>query len=132
MHQTNHTKKGSKGAKCTGPKEGEPKAEGDAQAQQVRTACKRGIKNADAVIMSAYGSSNASTGRFDIQGKCKLADGSIKTICILGFLEKEPFGEHVWCTLMKKINDEPALHTKGDLMKLRDELIASGKAGQPC
>ena len=59
------------------PKEAEPKAEGDAQAQQVRTAGKRGVKNADAVIMSAYGSSNASTGRFDIQGTCKLADGSI-------------------------------------------------------
>ena len=73
-----HTKRVSKRAKCTEPKEDEPKAEGDAQAQQVRTACKRGIKNADAVIMSAYGSSNASTGRFDIQGKCKLADGLIK------------------------------------------------------
>ena len=72
-----HTKRVSKRAKCTGPKEDEPNAEGDAQAQQVRTACKRGIKNADAVIMSAYGSSNATTGRFDIQGKCKLADGSI-------------------------------------------------------
>ena len=81
-------------AKCTEPKEDEPKAEGDAQAQhateaaqRVRTECKRGIKNADAVIMSAYGSSNASTGRFDIQGKCTFADGSIK-IGILGLLRK--------------------------------------------
>ena len=105
---------------------------GDAQAQQVRKACKRCIKNTDAVIMSAYGSSNASTGRFDIQGKCKLADGSIKTIGILCFLEKEPFGEQVWKALLKKINDERGEHTKGEMLMLRDELFASGKAGQPC
>ena len=127
-----HTKRVSKRAKCTGPKEDEPKAEGDAQAQQVRTACNRGIKNADAVIMSAHGSSNASTGRFDIQGKCKLADGSIKPMGILGFYEQQPFGEEVWKALLKKINDESGEHTKGAMLMLRDELIASCKAGHPC
>ena len=127
-----HTKRVSKRAKCTGPKEDEPKAEGDAQAQQVRTACNRGIKNADAVIMSAHGSSNASTGRFDIQGKCKLADGSIKPMGILGFYEQEPFGEEVWKALLKKINDESGEHTKGAMLMLRDELIACCKAGHPC
>ena len=110
----------------------EPKAEGDAQAQQVRTACNRGIKNADAVIMSAHGSSNASTGRFDIQGKCKLADGSIKPMSILGFYEQQPFGEEVWKALLKKINDESGEHTKGAMLMLRDELIACCKAGHPC
>ena len=127
-----HTKRVSKRAKCTGPKEDEPKAEGDAQAQQVRTACNRGIKNADAVIMSAHGSSNASTGRFDIQGKCKLADGSIKPMGILGFYEQQPFGEEVWKALLKKINDESGEHTKGAMLMLRDELIACCKAGHPC
>ena len=127
-----HTKRVSKRAKCTGPKEDEPKAEGDAQAQQVRTACNRGIKNADAVIMSAHGSSNASTGRFDIQGKCKLADGSIKPMGILGFYEQQLFGEEVWKALLKKINDESGEHTKGAMLMLRDELIASCKAGHPC
>ena len=127
-----HTKRVPKRAKCTGPKEDEPKAEGDAQAQQVRTACNRGIKNADAVIMSVYGSSNVSTGRFDIQGKCKLADGSMKTMGILGFYEQEPFGEKVWKALLKKINDESGDHTKGAMLMLRDELIASCKAGLPC
>jgi len=127
-----HTKRVSKRAKCTGPKEDEPKAEGDAQAQQVRTACNRGIKNADAVIMSAHGSSNASTGRFDIQGKCKLADGSMRTIGMLGFCEQEPFGEQVWKALLKNINDASGHHTKGAMLMLRDELIASCKAGLPC
>jgi hypothetical protein len=108
-------------AKCTEPKEDEPKAEGDAQAQQVRTACRRGIKNADAVIMSAHGSSTASTGRFDIQGKCKLADGSIKPMGILGFYEQQPFGEEVWKALLKKINDESGEHTKGAMLMLRVE-----------
>ena len=110
----------------------EPQAEGDAQAQQVGTACKRGIKNSDAVILSAYGSSNASTGRFDIQGKCKLKDGSNKVIGILGFSEKEPFGHNVWQALLKKMNEESGEHTKGDMFMLRDELIACCKAGQPC
>jgi hypothetical protein len=121
-----HTKRVSK------TKEDEPKAEGDAQAQQVRTACNRGIKNADAVIMSAHGSSNASTGRFDIQGKCKLADGSIRTIGILGFCSQEPFGEQVWKALLKTINDASGHHTKGSMVMMRDEFIACCKAGLPC
>ena len=119
-------------AKCTEPKEDEPKAEGDAQAQQVRTACRGGIKNADAVIMSAYGSSNACTCRFDIQGKCRLADGSINKMDIISFYGQEPFGEKVWKALLKKMNDESGEHTKGEMLMLRDELIASCKAGHPC
>ena len=129
-----HTKRGSTRAKCkpTEPKEDEPKAEGDAQAQQVRTAGKRGTKNANVVILSAFGSSNTSTGRFDIQGKCRLADGSIKNMGILGFSEPEPFGAKVWRALLNKINAESGEHTKGEMLRLRDELIASCKAGLPC
>ena len=82
--------------------------------------------------MSAYGPSNASTGRFDIQGKCKLADGSIKAIGILGFCEQAPFGEKAWKGLMKKLHDEGGEHTKGEMLLLRDELIACCKAGYPC
>ena len=122
-------------AKCTEPKEDEPKAEGDAQAQQVRTACRGGIKHADAVIMSAFGSSNACTCRFDIQGKCKLADGTIRKIGILGFngqLEKWAFFANLQKTLLHKMNSESGLHTKGEMISHRDELIASCKAGHPC
>ena len=93
---------------------------------------KKKIKHADAVIISAYGSSNASTGRYDIQGKVKLADGSYKNMGILGFTEKEAFGEKVWTALLAKMNDASCQHSKGDMVMLRDELILSCKAGQPC
>ena len=52
--------------------------------------------------------------------------------CVLGDYEKEPFGEQVWKALLKKINDESGEHTKGEMLLLRDELIASCKAGNPC
>ena len=129
----------SKRAKCTGPKEDEPKTDGLQKMQkrkctgpkedEPRTACKRCIKNADAVILSAFGSSSATTGRFEIQGRCQLADGSMKTIGILGFLEQEPVGEHVWKVLLKKMNDAGGEHTKGEMMILRDQLIAAARQG---
>ena len=109
-----------------GPKDGDAQGQkdGDAQVPKDRfTSCKRGIKNSDARIMSALGSSNASTGRFDIQGKCQLADGTIKTIGILGFVEKEQYGERVWNVLLKTINDASGMHTKGEMMILRDEQL---------
>ena len=157
-----HNKRGSKRAKCKPiePKKDEPKAEAakdpkpktkrvkdkrlegqeavsedkkfDGQVNEVGTACKKKIKHADAVIISAYGSSNASTGRYDIQGKVKLADGSYKNMGILGFTEKEAFGEKVWTALLAKMNDASCQHSKGDMVMLRDELILSCKAGQPC
>ena len=92
----------------------------------------KGIKDADALILSAHGSCNAETGRFDIKGKCTLPDGSCKTIGILGFEEKESFGVQVWQTLMAKINEAKGKHTKGQIMMLRDKLIADCKAGHPC
>ena len=125
----------SKRGKPTEPKakEDDPKADSDAQALQVGTSCGKGIKNADALILSAFGSGpNAVTGRFDIQGQCILADGSRKSIGILGFYEKESFGVQVWQTLMDKINDAKGKHTKGEIMMLRDKLIADCKAGHPC
>ena len=85
----------------------------------------KGIKNADALILSAHGS--ASKGRFDIQGKCTLPDGSCKTIGILGFVEKEHFGWKVWNTLLAKINDAKGKHTKGEIVMLRYKLIADWK-----
>ena len=129
-----HTKRVSKRGKPTEPKakEDDPKADSDAQALQVGTACRKGIKNADALILSAFGSCNAATGRFDIQGKCILPDGSCKTIGILCFYEKDSFGVQVWQTLMDKINDAKGKHTKGEIMMLRDKLIADCKAGHPC
>ena len=110
----------------------EPQAEGDAQALQLGSACRPGIKNADALILAAHGSCNAATGRFDIQGKCTLPDGSCKTIGILGFCEKELFGVQVWQTLLTTINDAKGKHTKGEIVMLRDQLIAGCKAGHPC
>ena len=128
------TKRVSKRGKPTEPKakEDDPKADSDAQALQVGTACRKGIKNADALILSAHGSCNAATGRFDIQGKCTLPDGSCKTIGILGFCEKESFGVQVWKTLLAKINDAKGKHPKGEIVMLRDKLIAGCKAGHPC
>ena len=126
-----HTKRVSKRGKPTEPKakEDDAKADSDAQALQVGTACRKGIKNADALILSAFGSCNAATGRCDIQGKCTLPDGSCKTIGILGFCEKESFGVQVWNTLLAKINDAKGKHTKGEIVMLRDKLIAGFKAG---
>ena len=110
----------------------EPQAEGDAQALQVGTACRKSIKNANALIWSAHGAANAATGRFDIKGKCTLPDGSCKTIGIFGFCEKESFGVQVWETCLTKINDAKGKHTKGEIVMLRDKLIAGCKAGHPC
>ena len=56
----------------------------------------------------------------------------LKTMGILGSCEQEPFGEQVWKALLKKINDECGEHTKGAMLMLRGELIASCKAGHPC
>ena len=108
------------------------KAKSDAQALQVGTACRKGIKNADALILSAHGSKNADTGRFDIQGKCTLPDGACKTMGIIGFYEKESFGKEIWDTLMTKINGAKGQLSKGDIVMLRDKLIASCRAGHPC
>ena len=77
--------------------------------------------------MSAFGSFSAATGRFDIQGRCQLSDGSIKPIGILGFESKEPFAIRVWKELLKKMNDESGQDTKGEMLWSRDELIAAGK-----
>ena len=91
-----------------------------------------GSKQGHTCSKAAHGSKNAETGRFDIQGKCKLSDGSCKTMGILGFYEKEHVGVQVWQTLMARVNDAKGKHTKGELISLRDELIACCKAGQPC
>ena len=90
----------------------EPKAKED------DPACRKGIKNADALILSAHGSCNAATGRFDIKGKCTLPDGSCKKIGILGSCEKKSFGVQVWETLLAKINDAKGKHTKGEIVML--------------
>lgn len=103
--------------------------ESDAQALQVEN---KAIKNADALILSAHGSSNADTGRFDIQGKINLPDGSCKTIGIIGFVEKAPWGKQVWDTLLTKINGAKGQLSKGDIVALRNKLVASCKAGHPC
>ena len=113
-------------------KEDDPNAKSDAQALQVGTACRKGIKNADALILSAHGSKNADTGRFDDQGKCTLPDGSCKTMGIIGFYGKESFGVQVWDTLMTKINGAKGQLSKGDIVMLRDKLIARCRAGHPC
>ena len=110
-------------------KDDDTKTDSDAQALQVG---RKVIKNADALILSAYGSGNAATGRYDIQGKCTLPDGSCKTIGILGFCGKEAFGVQVWQTLMDKINEAKGQHTKGEMIMLRYKLIADCKAGHPC
>ena len=95
-HQTGKTqdpKEGSKRriqGKTKDPKEG--------QLMQGKTP----IRHADDVIMSAYGSCSSKTGRMDIQGRCKFADGSIKTIGIVGLHHKDSFNveEKVWKALL--------------------------------
>ena len=78
--------------KPTEPKDDEPKAEGDAQAAAAAVASaaaataaafEKDIKNADAIMLSAFGSPNSKPGRRGIQGKCQLADGSLKTIGVI-------------------------------------------------
>ena len=118
-----HAAEASKGQRVS--KRGKPT---EPKAKEDDPACRKGIKNADALILSAHGSCNAATGRFDIKGKCTLPDGSCKEIGILGFCEKEYFGVQVWETLLAKINDAKGKHTKGEIVMLRDKLIASFKA----
>ena len=133
-HQKGNTPKERPKEAPTEPKakEDDPKADSDAQALQVGTACRKGIKNADALILSAHGSCNAATGWFYIQGKCTLPDGSCKKIGILGFREKESFGVQVWKSLLTEINDAKGKHTKDEIVMLRDKLIAGCKAGHQC
>ena len=130
-----HTKaKGKAQTKAKAKAKTKAKTKGKAKTDplQLGSACRPGIKNADALILAAHGSCNAATGRFDIQGKCTLPDGSCKTIGILGFCEKELFGVQVWQTLLTTINDAKGKHTKGEIVMLRDQLIAGCKAGHPC
>ena len=110
-------------------KDDDTKTDSDAQALQVG---RKVIKHADALILSAYGSGNAATGRYDIQDKCTLSDGSCKTIGIFGFCEKGEFGGQVWQTLLDKINNAKGKHTKGEIMFLCDKLISDCKSGRPC
>ena len=56
----------------------------------------------------------------------------LKHWAFLAFYEQEPFGAQVWKAVLKKINYECGEHTKGEMLMLRDELIASCKAGHPC
>ena len=86
------------------------------------------IRHADAVIMSAYGSCSSKTGRMDIQGKCTVADGSIKTIGIVGLHRKDSFNveEKIWKALLDNmIAATPGTLTKGEFVSLRDALLAS-------
>ena len=48
------------------------------------------------------------------------------------FCEKEYVGVQVWETLMTKINGAKGQLSKGDIVMLRDKLIAGCKAGHPC
>ena len=94
--------------------------------------CRKGTKYAEALILTAHGSCNAATGRYDIQGKCIFPDGTNKKVGILGFSCQEPFGTKVWENLMSKTNEAKGKITKGDIVNLRDELIASFKSGHQC
>ena len=90
-------------------------------------ASKTAIKHADAVVMSAFGSCNSKTGRMDIQGKCKLADGSYKTIGILHLYQQDSFNfeEKVWKALLEKIKAEAGTYTTGEIVALRDDMLAA-------
>ena len=121
-----HAAEASKGQHTKGGKRGKPTAP---KAKEDVPACRKGMKYADALILSAHGSCNAATGRFDIQGKCTLPDGSCKKVGVLGFCCQESFGMQVWETLMAKINDAKGKITKGEIVMLRDKLIAGCKAG---
>ena len=118
-------------AKDEAQEDDEPKKEDEPTLEEDEPKPKK-IKDANAVILSAYGSSNADSGRFDIQGKCKFSDGSTRSIGILGFCTKEPYGEQVWKALLRNIADASGHHTKGAMVKMKDEFIACCKAGLPC
>ena len=86
------------------------------------------IRHADAVIMSAYGSCSSKTGRMDIQGRCKFANGSIKTIGIVGLHHTDSFNveEKVWKALLDEIiAATPGILTNGQAVSLRDAWLAS-------
>ena len=118
-------------AKDEAQEDDEPKKEDEPTLEEDEPKPKK-VKDADAVILSAYGSSNADSGRFDIQGKCQFPDGSTTSIGILGFCTKEPYGEQVWKALLRNIADASGHHTKGAMVKMKDEFIACCKAGLPC
>jgi hypothetical protein len=118
-------------AKDEAQEDDEPKKEDEPTLEEDEPKPKK-IKDANAVILSAYGSSNADSGRFDIQGKCQFPDGSTRSIGILGFCTKEPYGEQVWKALLRNIAEASGHHTKGSMVKMKDEFIACCKQGLPC
>ena len=83
------------------------------------------VAHADAVIITPVGSCNAEIGRVDLQAKCLFPDGSHKTIGILGICKKKGFEENVWKSLLQTMKDQSGKCTKGSIIALRDELLAS-------
>ena len=102
------------------------------KAKEADPACRKGIKYADALFLTAHVSCNGATGRFDIQGKCTFPDGSCKNVGILGFCCQESFGVKAWKTLLAKVNEAKGKLTKGEIVMLRDKLIAGFKSWHQC
>ena len=71
----------------------------------------RTIAHADAVIIKAFISINAN--RMEIQAKCQLADGTKKTIGIVGlYLHKSANFAQIGETLLARCNDESGMTKK--------------------
>ena len=107
-----HTKRGSKRATCkpTEPKEDEPKAEDDAQTQQGAAACKIGIKNADAVIMSV-GHAIPRQAEWTFRENANLQMAHSKQLAYLDCVNKKALekriGRRCWTKSKLKVDNAP-------------------------
>ena len=86
------------------------------------------MKHADAVIITAHGSINDDSGRMDIKAKCMMPDGSYKTIGILGMINKNGYEDATWKTLLETMQAKNSKCTQGDMVALRDELMANNES----
>ena len=82
------------------------------------------MKHADAIIISPFISTHKDKGRIGIQAKCKLADGSIKTVGIVGLhFHNSPNSVAFGKALLAKCK-EGTLITKADIVTARDAMLS--------
>ena len=86
----------------------------------------KGVKrpvHADAVIIKAF--MHHSAKRMEIQAKCKLSDGTLNTIGIVGLMpHKSANFADIGRALLAKCKDGSGM-TKGECIKARDEMLAA-------
>ena len=86
----------------------------------------KGVKrpvHADAVGINAF--MHLSTKKMEIQAKCKLSDGTLKSIGIVGLMSHSSANfADTGRALLAKCKDGSGM-TKGECMKARDEMLAA-------